>query len=382
MIATTRPELSVSEPTLYVAFELGKKDWKLAMTSGFGVPPWLRTVPSGDWPAVQRALTQGRVRFGLSTAARVVSCYEAGRDGFWIHRALLALGIANRVVDSASIEVKRRARRAKTDRLDALKLVTMLVRVCLGERRVWSEVRVPTVTAEAARHVSRERTALTQDQTRLVNQMRSWLATWGATLPARRRGAWWTTVCDWAGAALPADVQGQLARADARLQTIAAQIAELERQQQAAVPAATAVAPAPSAGALRDLVQLKGIAVTSASVLLDEGLLWREFRNRRQVGGLLGFAPTPYDSGESQREQGISRAGNARLQAISIQLAWNWVRWQPQSALTQWYQANFGKGKRARRIGIVALARKLVIALWRYVTSGVVPAGALLTNGA
>jgi transposase len=284
----------------------------------------------------------------------------------------MALQVANRVVDSASIEVNRRARRAKTDRLDALKLVTMLVRVCCGEARVWSEVRVPTVADEAARHVSRERTALTQDQTRLVNQMRGWLATWGTTLPARRRGAWWTAVRDWAGAALPAEVQGRLARAATRLHGIEAQIAELEAEQQAAVATA-----APSA-AVRHLVQLKGVATTSASVLLDEGLLWREFRNRRQIGGLLGFAPTPYDSGESQREQGISRAGNARLQAISIQLAWNWVRWQPQSALTRWYQANFGKGKRARRIGIVAVARKLVIALWRYVTAGVVPTGAIV----
>jgi transposase len=372
MIATTRPVLSVNEPTLYVAFELGKKEWKLAMTAGFGIQPWLRTLPSGDWSAMQRALAQGRARFGLVAGARVVSCYEAGRDGFWIHRALTAMGIANRVVDSASIEVSRRARRAKTDRLDALKLVTMLVRVCVGERRVWSEVRVPTVAEEAARQVSRERTALTQDQTRLVNQIRGWLATWGATLPARRRQGWWATVRDWAGAALPAQVQARLARAEARLQGVAAQINELDAQQQVAVAAA------PACAALRQLVQLKGVATTSASVLLDEGLVWRAFRNRRQIGGVLGFAPTPYESGESQREQGISRAGNARLQAISIQLAWNWVRWQPQSALTRWYLANFGKGKRARRIGVVAVARKLVIALWRYVTSGIVPEGAIL----
>jgi transposase len=336
------------------------------------VPPWLRTVPSRDWAGVARAMAQGRARFGLSTGARVVSCYEAGRDGFWIHRALRALGIANRVVDSASIEVNRRARRAKTDRLDALKLVTMLTRVCGGEARVWSEVRVPTEAEEAARHVSRERTTLTQDQTRLVNQMRGWLATWGTTLPVPRQGAWWTTVRDWAGAALPVEVQARLARAEARLAGLTAQIAELEAQQQAVVTAS-----APST-AVRQLVRLKGVATTSASVLLDEGLVWRAFRNRRQIGGLLGFAPTPYDSGESKREQGISRAGNARLQTISIQLAWNWVRWQPQSTLTQWYQANFGKGKRARRIGIVALARKLVIALWRYVTTGVVPAGAIV----
>ncbi len=231
---------------------------------------------------------------------------------------------------------------------------------------------MPSVAAEAARQVSRERTALTQEQTRLVNQLRGWLATWGCALPARRSAGWWTTVRDWAGAALPAEVQARLARAEVRRHALEAQIAELDAAQQAAVVAAEPTS------AVRQLVRLKGVATTSASVLLAEGLEWRAFRNRRQIGGILGFAPTPYDSGESTREQGISRAGNARLQAVSIQLAWNWVRWQPTSALTQWYQANFGKGKRARRIGIVAVARKLVIALWRYVTLGVVPEGAVV----
>jgi transposase len=371
MIATTRSEMSVSDPTLYVAFELGKKEWKLAMTSGFGVEPWLRSMASGDWREVERVIAQGRARFGLAATAPVVSCYEAGRDGFWIHRALRQRGVGNRVVDSASIEVNRRARRAKTDRLDARKLVKLLVRVCYGERDAWSEVRVPTVAEEAARQVSRERTALTQEQTRLTNQMQGWLAMWGCTVPRRRPCGWWTTVRDWAGAVLPVEVQARLARAAARLAVVEGQIAELEIQQQAAV---TAAAPG---SALRQLVRLKGVATTSASVLLDEGLVWRAFRNRRQIGGLLGFAPTPYNSGESEREQGISRAGNNRLQAIGIQLAWNWVRWQPHSALTQWYREHFGIGKRARRIGIVAVARKLVIALWRYVTTGVVPTGAM-----
>src|SRR5947208_14508757 len=156
MIATTRPEMSVSEPTLYVAFELGKKEWKLAMTSGFGIAPWLRSVASGDWRGVERALAQGRARLGLPAAAPVVSCYEAGRDGFWIHRALQQRGIRNRVVDSASIEVNRRARPPKTDPLDALKPVTMVVRVCWGERRVWSGVHAPGVSAGASRPVPRD----------------------------------------------------------------------------------------------------------------------------------------------------------------------------------------------------------------------------------
>jgi transposase len=374
MIATTRPEVSVNEPVLYVAFELGKKGWKLAMTSGLGIAPVLRTVGGGDWAAVDRALEAGRQRLGLPPSASVMSCYEAGRDGFWIHRALVARGIGNRVVDSSSIDVKRRARRTKTDRIDAIKLVQMLVRVGYGEWRVWSEVRVPSVEAEAARHVSRERTALTAEQTRLTNQIRSWLATVGGALPRQRPAGWWTTVRDWAGVVLPAVVQARLARAHARLALVAQQITALEAQQDHAVAAA-----APQT-ALHRLVQLKGVATTSASVLVDEGLVWREFQNRRQIGGLLGFAPVKYESGESSRDQGISRAGNDRLQSVMVQVAWSWVHWQPLSALTIWYRHQFGRGKRARKIGIVALARKLLIALWRWATAGIVPTGAVLKH--
>lgn len=372
MIATTRPETSVCEPRVYVAFELGQQTWTLGVTAGFGVDPWVKTVPRGDWRAVARVIAQARQRFGVPAAAPVVSCYEAGRDGFWIHRALTHHGVTNVVVDSASIEVNRRARRAKTDRIDARTLVRMLVRMWAGERNVWSVVRVPTVADEGARHVSRERTGLVQDQTRLLNQMRGWLTTVGAGLPAQRRAGWWRQVRDWAGAAVPVELQARLERAEARLTVLGEQIAALDAQQQ------VAVRQAPAGSARRQLVRLKGIATTGASVLLDEGLVWRQFQNRRQIGGLLGFAPTPYDSGDDVREQGISRAGNARLQALSIQLAWSWVRWQPGSALTQWFVRRFGQGTRARRIGIVALARKLVIALWRYVSTGVVPDGARL----
>jgi len=372
MVAAVRSQVSVNEPVLYVAFELAKQQWKLAMTSGFGVAPIVRTVSHGDWGAVEHGLATGRRRFGLAPDAAVVSCYEAGRDGFWIHRALEARGIANRIVDSSSIDVKRRRRRMKTDRIDALKLVQMLVRAGAGERGVWSEVRVPTPAAEAARHVSRERTALTREQTRLVTQLRSWLATMGTGLPKQRGPGWWTTVRDWAGAALPAPLQQRLARVHARLRLVAEQIATLEADQQAAI------ATAPPESAARRLVQLKGLATTSATVLIDEGLVWRGFTNRRQVGGLLGFAPLKYESGEVSRDQGISRAGNDRLQAVMVQVAWSWVHWQPHSALTRWYLERFGTGARARKIGIVALARKLLIAFWRWATAGIVPAGAIL----
>jgi transposase len=372
MIAAVRSQVSVNEPVLYVAFELAQKQWKLAMTAGFGVAAMVRTVASGEWGAIEQACAAARQRFGLAPTVAVVSCYEAGRDGFWIHRALTARGVANRVVDSSSIDVKRRHRRMKTDRIDALKLVHMLVRVCAGERDVWSEVRVPTLAVEAARHASRERTALTQEQTRVVNQLRSWMTTMGTTLPRQRGEGWWATVCDWAGAPLPVALQQRLARAHARLRLLAEQIAALERAQREAIAAA------PAASAARRLVQLKGVAATSATVLLDEGLVWRTFTNRRQIGGLLGFAPLKYESGETSRDQGISRAGNDRLQATMVQLAWGWVHWQPGSVLTRWYLTRFGTGKRARKVGIVALARKLLIALWRWATAGIVPAGALL----
>jgi transposase len=356
-----------------MAFELGAATWKLGMTSGFSAPPWVKGVPSGDWVAVRRVLARAKQRFGLPPGAAVVSCYEAGRDGFWIHRALVRAGINNRVVDSASIEVSRRRRRAKTDRIDACKLVHMLVRVCCGERDVWREVRVPPEAVEAARHHSRERTQLTQERTRVVNQLRSWLATYGTRLPARRAAAWWTEVRDWAARALPEEVQARIARAEERLAVLEAQLAELTRIQQHAARLAAAASP------LGRLVRIKGVAATGASVLLEEGLVWRAFRNRREVGGMLGFAPVPYQSGAEARDQGIDRAGNMRWRAMTIQLAWRWVRWQPSSALTRWYHQRFAdRGARARRIGIVAVARKLLIALWRYASTGEVPAGAVL----
>jgi transposase len=344
------------------------------MTSGFGRQPWLRTIAAGDLGAVERVVGSARQRFGLPVCARVVSCYEAGRDGFWIHRAVQRLGFENRVVDSASIEVNRRARRTKTDRIDAVKLVMMLVRACGGERRVFAEVRVPTAEAEAARHRSRERTALVQEQTRLRNQIGSWLATCGCRVTARtrQRAAWWTGVRDWADAALPAQVQARIARAEVRLAMVAEQLAAIEESQ------ATTTHQADPESALARLVRVKGVATTSAAVLLDEGLVWRAFENRRQIGGLLGFAPAPYASGDTLRDQGITRAGNKRLQAVMVQLAWGWIRWQRQSALTRWYQERFGRGKRTRRVGIVALARKLLIALWRYATAGVIPTGAVV----
>ena len=361
-------------PVLYLALELGWNTWKLAFSVGAAQRPRLRPVAARDATGLLHEIRRALVRFGLPAETPVVSCYEAGRDGFWIHRALTALGVTNRVVDSSSIEVNRRARRTKSDRLDALKLVTMLVRVCQGEPRVWSEVRVPSAAAEAARHVSRERTALRAEQTRLRNQIGSWLATCGCrvSLRTRRQTGWWTEVRDWAGTGLPTSVQARIARAEHRLAMLVEQVATIEALQAQQTHASE------PGDARHRLVQLRGIGTTSAAILLDEGLVWRDFRNRRQVGGLLGFAPAHYSSGEVAHDQGIRRAGNTRLQAVMVQLAWGWLQWQPTSALSGWYRQRFDRGKRARKIGIVALARKLCLALWRYAMQGVVPAGAIL----
>jgi len=371
MTATTHPQSSsVNEGPLYVALELGLRSWTVAMTPGLGLEPWVRTLAPGDWTAWDRLTTAARARFRLAPTAPVRSCYEAGRDGFWIHRALERLGVDNLVVDSASIEVNRRARRMKTDHIDACKLVVLLVRVALGDTKAWRTVRVPAVADEAARQVSRDRSDLVGDRTRVINQMRGWLATWGTTLPAKRDGAWWDGLRDWSGAPLPETVQQRLARAAARLALVDEQIAALNAEQAEAIEPAAADTP------VGRLCRLKGVGVTSIATLIQEGLLWRDFANRRQVGAMLGFTPTRYDSGTVQRDTGISRAGSPRLQSTMVQLAWSWLRCQPESALARWYHARFGTGRRARRIGIVALARKLFIALWRCATTGVVPTGA------
>jgi transposase len=222
--------------------------------------------------------------------------------------------------------------------------------------------------------VSRERTALIEERTRLRNQITSWLATWGCRVTARQQhhAQWWTTVLTWDGTVLPPPVQERIARAEARLALLAEQLSTLEAVQATVRRHAEANSP------MARLVRLRGVDTTSASVLLDEGLAWRQFTNRRQLGGVLGFAPARYDSGDSSRDQGITRAGNKRLQSVMVQLAWGWVHWQRESALTQWYQARFGTGKRTRKVGIVALARKLLIALWRYAIHGIEPAGAVL----
>jgi len=378
MNQTTRQREFKGVPeVLYLSFELGRKEWKLAFTVGRGEKPRLRTLAAGDLRGLDQEIERARQRWGVPEGARVVSCYEAGRDGFWLHRCLLSRGVSNLVVDSSSIEVNRRSRRAKTDRLDAQKLLTMLIRHDLGEEdRVWSVVHVPSVEQEADRQLPRDWDVLKKERTLHRNRIQSLLACQGLTLKlgsdfAERLES--LVLRD--GSALPSPLRERLKREWERLELVESQIRELTRQKEEAVAAASS----PSLQQIAQLATLKGIGLTSAWVFVSEFFGWRKFRNRREVGALAGLAPMPYQSGSSDREQGISKAGNSRLRTMAIEIAWSWLRWQPQSELSLWFRERYGPGsRRSRRVGIVALARKLLVSLWRFLETGVVPPGAIV----
>jgi transposase len=305
-----------------------------------------------------------------------MSCYEAGRDGFWLHRYLLSKDIENLVVDSASIEVNRRAKRAKTDRLDMAKLLTMLIRYDYGEKKVWSVVHAPSPEAEDKRHLHRQLATRKVDRTRHINRIKGLLAGQGVRMPV---GTDFLERLDkvrlWDGSALPKGLRARLEREYTCLQFVNQQIKELETERTEAIRTSDD----PSVEKVRQLIRLRGIGDNSAWLFVMEFFGWRKFRNRRQVGGLSGLTPTPYQSGDESQEQGIDKSGNCPIRAMTIEISWGWLRYQPQSELSLWYQRRFGHGsKRMRKIGIVAMARKLLVAFWRYLEYGEIPAGAQL----
>ena len=380
--ATTRPTVPVppcSAPTLHLALDLGNTTWKLAFATSVTHAPRLRTMPARDLAQLAAEIAGARSRFGLPNTAPVVSCYEAGRDGFWVHRALTALGVTNVVVDSASIQENRRARRAKSDRLDATALVRLLMRHHAGERGVWSVVHVPSADEEDRRHLHRELFTLTRERTRQVNRIKGLLALHGVVLP-RLRGLPATppSVVGWDSAPLPPELTARLAREWTRLRATQHELLALRTERRRRLASEDA-ATDPTLHHVEQLLALKGIGEVSAWLYTTEFFDWRVFQNRRQIAALAGLTPTTRSSGDTTREVGISKAGNARVRALAIELAWSWVRRQPTSALTRWYRTRFATGgPRQRRIGIVAVARKLLIALWRYLETGVLPEGAQL----
>jgi transposase len=376
MTTTNTSESSGANPCLLLAFELGERAWKLGLTVGIGQRPRLCQIPAGAVSVLANEIARAKRRFGLPAEAPVISCYEAGRDGFWLHRYLLAHGITNHVVDSSSIEVNRRARRAKTDRLDLGGLLSLLARDVQGDRRVWRVVRVPTVGEEDARQLPRTLETLTADRTRLINRLKGLLVTQGVRIGIDKDFLdQLKTVRLWDGTPMPAGLCERLTHDWAQLQKVQTQLRELKAARMVRQPDPVT----PTGRALAQLQTLRAIGPTGAWTLATEIFGWRQIRNGRQLGALVGLVPSPYQSGETHYEQGITRAGNKHVRRIMVQLAWRWLYYQPDSALSQWYQLRFGgNGKRMRRIGIVALARKLLVALWRYLETGAVPDGAHL----
>ena len=364
--------------TLYMAMELADKNWQLAFGVELAAKPRLRTIAARDLKSLQREIVLARTRYGLSDDCKVVSCYEAGRDGFWIDRYLESEGVHNQVVDSSSLRVSRRGRRAKTDRLDAEELLCHLIRSIAGEPRVWSVVQVPTVEQEASRWLHRELETLKKERTAHFARMRSLLNLYGIKIQGRRDFLIRALGSkQWDGNPMPDEMQLRLAREWERQVLVEEQIKTLYRQRREMVREREELAK------VRRLESLKGIGDNCSWNLVMECFGWRTFDNRRQLGAFAGLVPTPYNSGESVREQGISKAGNRRVRWLMVQIAWGWLRHQPDSALTRWFMERFAKGsKRSRRVGIIAVARKLLIALWRWVEFGELPEGAVLKAGA
>jgi transposase len=370
---------TATQRTLYMALELSKASWKV----GFAYQGKARnvTVEGGNVAQLAEEISKAKVKFALPADVRICSCYEAGRDGFWLHRWLTGQGVNNMVVDPASIEVSRQARRAKTDNVDREMLLSKL-RQHHGGERVWKEVRVPDEAAEAGRILHRELERLKKERSSLNNQIKGRLFAQGVRLESVRAESLSERVERMRtgdGRPLAGDLLAELRRSGKRLALLEQQIGEMERERDRRLSTETE-AGSPEEKA-QHLMRLKAIGPVAAWLFTMEFFGWRRFRNAKEVGALAGLTGTPYDSGDSRREQGISKAGNRRVRALAVEIAWMWLRYQPESALSRWFHERFGGNKRSRRVGIVALARKLLVALWRYLETGQLPDGAQLKAG-
>jgi len=376
----SKVQVTATPPTLLLAFELGESDWLLGFSPGFGERVLRRKIAARDTAALMREILRAKAHFRLGDAVAVRSCYEAGRDGFWLHRFLEAQGIDNVVIDSASIEVNRRKRRAKTDRLDVVGLLDLLARHWAGSHKPpFSVVAVPSPADEDLRHLGRELKLVKKDRTRISNRIKGLLANAGLVLDGRKdmKGQI-EHLRVWSGEPLPALLRARLLRYAEDFERYGVRIRELEQERRTLLRSEEAGA---SMAKVWRMLELKGVGIESAWCYGMEFFGWREFSNRRQVGSLAGLTPTPHDSGTQQRERGIGKDGSRWVRGVAIEQAWAWLRFQPESALSQWYQSRFGGGsKRMRKIGIVALARKLLIALWRFVEFGELPEGAVRTS--
>jgi transposase len=353
---------------------LREKTWKLGFTTGHGQKPRERSIAARNQTRVLQEVDQAKRRFGLPETASVVRCSEAGREGFWLHRFLQAQGITKHVVDSSSLAVNRRQRRAKSDGWDVRKLLSRLIRYAYGAREVWRVVHVPSVEAEDQRHRHRALETLKQERASTTTRIKGLLRSQGvrltslSTLPEPLEA-----LRLWDGSPLPSGLRRRVLRVWAHHEFLSQQIAALEAERRALLDRA----PEASIEKVRQLMHLKGIGINGAWVLVREFFAWRACKNRREVGGWAGFTPTPSHSGESAREQGITQAGNRHGRWMTTEWAWSGLRDQPESAWSCWFRERFGGGgKRLRRLGMVAVARKWLMALWRFLETGVLPEGA------
>jgi transposase len=361
---------------LDVSLEVAGKAWKMAVTDGRQPNPALSKVDAehlgARLEALVNCLQQFKSKWGLPSDCPVALIYEAGQDGFWIARALQARGVQVFVVDAASIPVSRQLRRRKTDRLDALKLLEVLRRWLRGERSEVRMVHIPSEAAESQRLLARERGLLQKETEQHRDRTRKLLRLHGCTEDlddgfVERLAAGQVRRAD--GRPLPEELWDWLMREWERLEVVCRQRAALEKTLLHQLPEAVQ-------RTVAALARLSGIGWVGAMRLVLE-LFWRQFDNRRQVGACVGLVPQPYDSGDSHVDQGISKQGNKRVRALLIEMAWMWLRYQPASQLAQWFaRRTAGDHKRGKRIAIVAVARRLAIALWRYLRDGIIPTGA------
>jgi len=367
---------AVDDGAIFVSLELSRSSWLVTSLSPGSQKMSKHKVSAGSGPALLGLLAQlkSKAEARLGRPLRLVVIQEAGLDGFWLHRLLISEEIESHVVDAASVAVSRRMRRAKSDRIDGEALLRTLLAWLRGEPRVCSMVVAPSPEEEDRRRQGRERKALITERTRQTNRIKGLLASQGIydySPLCRNRRKRLDELVTGDGRALPSTLRKEILRGLDRIELLLEQIKELE------VARAELIKPEQSPKAAM-LAQLKGIGPEFAACLWLEGF-WRTFANRRQVAAYCGLAPTPWQSGSIEREQGISKAGNPRLRETMIELAWLWLRHQPGSALSKWFKKRVGnEGGRVRRIAIVAMARKLLVALWRYLTDGIIPEGAVL----
>ena len=374
---------------VFVSVEMSRSKWVVGLHTRLVDKIALHTMACGDVDALLALIDRARAKLAVAVtgAPAIVVCYEAGYEGFWLHRRLVALGIRVVVIDPASLLVDRRAKRAKTDRIDARAMVRALMAWARGEQQVLSEVRVPTVAQDDARRGLRERQRLVKERTAHGNRIKGLLKTQGimdfdpraADAAARLDG-----IVTGDGRPLGPCLKREIVRELERLALVMRQIAQVETERDAVVrecgqQAGAAAELEREATMIQVLNHLKGIGMNDATILAREAF-WRDFRNRREVGGWSGLAPSPWASGSVSRDQGITKAGPPMLRAHMIQMSWRWLLWQPDSDLARWFRKRTeGATGRMRRIMVVALARKLLIALWRYATTGMVPHGAIVT---